>query len=481
MQSVTKTSQPAVAMCSTCGRPLNAKGDCVACLVRIGLDELSRAVETPPIPEKSIAVRPFENRSTEQENAFFTDGIQDEILARLSKIATLKVISRASTMQFQSSDNLKEVARQLGVANVLTGSVQKSGDTVRIIVKLIDTENELQIWGETYDRKLTDVFQVETEVAEAVATALAANLTRAEARAVDARPTNSVEAHQAYLKGRYFWGKRTLDGYKLAVGYLKRAIEADAGYAQAYAALADALIYLGGENVMRHEEAVKEGRAALGKALELDESLSEAHASLGLLAMNIDWDWTKAEHEFRRAIELNPNYATAHQWYGEFLADMGRFDEGITEIERAQMLDPLSIIITSDVGKVYYIARRYEKAIEQFNRALELEPEFAQARGLLGLTYSAQGRYEPALAELRKIKELENNAMYLSWLGHVYGLAGRINDAQKVVDRRRRYLPAPTFLPCGQPMPTQAPETTTSRFNHSNTYWPSTPQEARCR
>jgi TolB-like protein/DNA-binding winged helix-turn-helix (wHTH) protein/cytochrome c-type biogenesis protein CcmH/NrfG len=395
-----------------------------------------RGPVTLAIAEKSIAVLPFANLSGDPENTYFADGIKDEILARLSKIAALKVISRTSTEKYKNApENLREIALQLGVAHILEGSVQKSGDMVRVTVQLINAQTDTHLWAETYDRKLTDMFQVETEVAKRIATALEATLTGSETRALNARPTVSVEAHEAYLKGRYFWNKRTVEGYRQAVEYLNRAVELDPGYAQAYAGLADAYLFLVSDNVKGPELA--KGRAALQKALEIDETLAEAHASLGLNAVNFDWDWAKAEQEFRRAIELDPNYATAHQWYGEFLASLGRFDEGIRTIKRAQELDPLSLIINTDVAKVYLIARRYDEAIAQFKKALEMDPGFDVARGLLALTYSLNGQHEKAVDEFRKLKDFAENPMYVAWQGYVYGAAGRQDEAERIANQLR--------------------------------------------
>ena len=393
----------------------------------------SRGEAPAPVPEKSIAVLPFESLSDDKDNAYFAAGVQDEILTRLSKITALKVISRGSTQKFKSApDNLREVARQLGVANILEGSVQRSGDSVRVTVQLIHTASDTHLWAETYDRKLTDMFQVETEVAQRIATALAATLSGSEKQALSAKPTSNVEAHHAYLRGRYFWSKRTSDGFRKAIEQFNFAIELDPAYARAYAGLADAIYFLSGYNALEQKEALIRSRAALQKALELDETLAEPHASLGLIAMNMDWDWAQAEREFKRALELNANYATAHQWYGEFLAYMGRFDEGIIEIKRAHELDPLSLIISTDVAKVYALARRYDEAIAQYKKALEMDPEFAEAHALLGLAYSINGQHEEAIAELRQIRDLENNPAYLSWLGYLYGVAGKRDEARTV-------------------------------------------------
>ncbi|MEO5754502.1 MAG: winged helix-turn-helix domain-containing protein, partial [Chthoniobacterales bacterium] len=317
-----------------------------------------------PLPSaQSIAVLPFANLSGDPANAYFADGVKDEILTRLSKIGSLKVISGTSTQKFKSApNNVREIAAQLGVANLLEGSVQRSGDTVRVTVQLIRTESDTHLWAETYDRKIADMFQVETEVAQSIASALAASLTATEERALAQNPTANVEAHHSYLRGRYFWNKRTVDGYRLALTHFKRAIDQDPAYAQAYIGLADAYLFLGGDDAAGQRDAVAKGRAALQRALELDESQAEAHASLGLLALNFDWDWAKAEREFKRALEVNPNYATAHQWYGEFLVSIGRADEGIAEIQKAADLDPLSVVISTDVAKVYMLARRYDEA-----------------------------------------------------------------------------------------------------------------------
>jgi TolB-like protein/DNA-binding winged helix-turn-helix (wHTH) protein/Tfp pilus assembly protein PilF len=391
-----------------------------------------------PVPEKSIAVLPFENLSPDPENAYFANGISDEILARLANIADLKVISRSSAQKGKSApENLGELARQLGVAYALEGTVQKSGDTARVTIQLINARNDITLWTERYDRQLTDIFQVETEVAQRVATELEATLSGSEKRALNARPTANVEAHQAYLIGRFFWNKRTVEGYQQAIEHFNRAIELDPAYAQAYAGLADAFLFLGGDNVPGQEEMLRRGRAALMKALELDEALAEAHASRGLLAMLFDWKWAEAEKELKRAIELNPNYATAHQWYGEFLADLGRFDEGVSEMKRAYELDPLSLIIATDVAKVYTIARRYDEAEAQYKKVLEMDPGFAQARGLLALTYSLNGKPEEAVGEIRKIKDVESNPTHLAWRGYVYAMSGRKDDAEQSLQQLR--------------------------------------------
>ncbi len=385
-------------------------------------------------PERSIAVLPFANLSGDPENAYFADGVKDEILTRLARIAALKVISRTSTEPFKKAPhNLREIAAQLGVANILEGSVQKSGSTVRVTVQLIHAGSDTHLWAETYDRELTDLFAVETEVAQRIATSLATTLTGSEQTALQSKPTVNVEAHQACLRGRYFWNKRSVEGYRTAITHFRQAIEKDPAYAHAYAGLADAYLYLGGDDSADEADAIAQGRAALQRALELDETLAEAHASLGLLAMNFDWDWAEAEREFKRALELNPNYATAHQWNGEFLVSMGRAEEGVAELRKALELDPLSVVISTDLGKVLLLARRYDEASAQFHRALEMDPDFAVAQGLLALTLSLQGKHEDALTQIRQIKNIAGNPMHLAWLGYIYGAAGRKGEAENTL------------------------------------------------
>jgi TolB-like protein/DNA-binding winged helix-turn-helix (wHTH) protein/Tfp pilus assembly protein PilF len=390
---------------------------------------------TPAVSEKSIAVLPFANLSGDPENAYFADGIKDEILTRLSKIAALKVISRTSTQKFKSApDNVHEIARQLGVANILEGSVQKSGKNVRVTVQLIRAESDTHLWAETYDRKLTDMFQVESEVAQRIATALDSTLSGAEKQALAAKPTANVEAYQAYLRGRYFWNKRTDEGFAKAGEYFQQAIAIDPNYAPAYAGLGDVYQFRAYDVVSRTELYAK-ARVAAQKAIELDETLAEPHASLGLLALNYDWDWATAEREFRQAITLNSNYATAHHWYAEYLAAMGRLDESLREINRARELDPLSLIINTDTGKLLYYSRRYDDAIGQLRETLKIDPEFSPAHIWLSSACATTGLYREAVAESKKIEE---KSWALGWLGYIYGISGQRDEAGKILDELKR-------------------------------------------
>src|SRR6266704_1933231 len=293
------------------------------------------SVAKPPgVPhDKSVAVLPFANLSRDPDNAYFAAGIQDEIITRLAKITELRVISCTSTQRFKSApDDLPAIAKQLGVANILEGSVQRTTDQLRVNVQLVRAESDTHLWAETFDRKLTDIFKIESEIAKTVAETLQAKLSGSEQHAIAARPTENTEAYQLYLKGRFFWNKRTGQNLNKAADYFNQAIAADPKYALAYVGLADSyvLMPLYGAGVPR--DCYPQAKAAAKKALELDDALGEAHTSLAQVLCYFDFDFSQATREFQRAIELNPNYATAHQWYGNSgLVALGRFDQAIAE------------------------------------------------------------------------------------------------------------------------------------------------------
>src|SRR4026207_1762864 len=359
------------------------------------------------IPSKSLAVLPFENRSRDPGNAYFADGIQDEILTRLSEIADLKVISHTSTQHYKSApENLPEIAKQLGVAHILEGSVQKSGDSVRVNVQLIKAANDSHLWADTYDRRLTDIFSVESEVAKAIADTLKAKLTGAEEQLIAARPTSNLTAYELYLKGRVLWGKRGGDNIRQAIAFYEQAIVRDPNYARAYAGLAEAYVILPIYTDASAREAYAKAKAAALKALQLDDKLAEAHNALAMVLF-LYLDIAGSIPEFQRAIALNPNYATAHHWYGfNPLATLGRFDEAIAESKRAVELDPLSPVINSDLGSNLMVARRYDEAIAQLRKTLEIDPTFSLAHGALGEALQFKGDLPGAIAEYTKAQEL---------------------------------------------------------------------------
>jgi TolB-like protein/tetratricopeptide (TPR) repeat protein len=415
-----------------------------------------RARSTSPsaatISNKSIAVLPFDNLSGDPQNAYFSEGVQDEILTRLAKIAELKVISRTSTQRFKSSPNdLRQIAQQLGVANILEGSVQKANDQVRVNVQLINALTDAHLWADTYDRKLTDIFAVETEIAKTVADMLQAKLTGSEQHVIAARPTENTEAHQLYLKGRFFWNKRTGSDLKRSIDYFEQASAADPSYALAYAGVADAYALLPGYSGGNPGDCYPKAIAAAKKALELDDTLAEARTSLALALWYYDFDFSQANREFQRAIEVNPNYASAHQQYGNnTLSAAGRFNDAIAEGKRALELDPLSLVINADLGVDYYWARRYDEAIAQLRKLLEMDPGYYYAYVTLGEALEAKGAHDAAIPEYQKARELNDDPLVPALLAHAYGLSGNKVEAEKILDQlkvlsKARYVGAYSF------------------------------------
>jgi len=402
-------------------------------------------------PERSIAVLPFENRSEDKANAYFADGIQDEILTRLSKIADLKVISRTSTQHYKSApENLPEIAMQLGVAHILEGSVQKSGDAVRVNVQLIKAANDSHLWADTFDRKLTDVFAIESEIAKSIADTLKAKLTDSEEHAISARPTENTKAHQFYLKGRYFWNKRTGPDLQTAIDYFKQAIEQDSNYALAYAGLADSYVLLSYYGVGTLQQSIPPANAAAQKALELDPTLAEPHSTLGLILYSA-FDFSQSKKEFERAIALDPNDATAHQWFGNGpLIVTGEFDRAIAEGKRAVELDPLSLVVNTDLAVDYTMARRYPEAIEQFNKILAMDQRFYYARWAFGMALQFNGQLPEAIAEYKKAADLTDDPLVLALLAQGYAKAGQRDEALKLLAQMeelatKRYVGAWSF------------------------------------
>jgi TolB-like protein/Flp pilus assembly protein TadD/class 3 adenylate cyclase len=401
-----------------------------------------------PTRSRSIAVLPFENLSPDPDNAYFADGIQEEILTRLSKIADLKVISRTSTQRYKSNpDNLRAIADQLGVTNVLEGTVQKAGEKVRVNVQLINATADTHLWADTYDRKFTDVFALESEIAARIADTLKARLTGTEQQAITARPTDNKEAHELYLRGRYYWNKKTADSLAKAIDYFTQAIQRDRSYALAYAGLADSYVALPLNSDTPAYEAMPKAKAAVLKALAIDSALPEGHAALALVKAFYEWDWSGGEKEIQQAIQLNPNEGTYHHRYGMLLSAVGRNAEAIAEVRRAQELDPLSLIITTALAACLEHARKYDEGIAECRKVFEIDPNFWVAHHFLGGLYEQKGLHDQALEELKKARTFPGApAEPLSVTGYVYAVSGRKPEALKVIAELKqsattRYIP----------------------------------------
>jgi len=387
------------------------------------------------LASKSIAVLPFDNFSRDPDNVYFAEGVQDEILTRLAKVADLKVISRTSTQHFKSTpENLSQIAKQLGVTNILEGSVQKAKDQVRVNVQLINALTDAHLWAETYDRKLTDIFSVETDIAKTIADTLQAKLTGSEQTAISNKPTENPEAYELYLKGRFFWNKRTGQDLKTACDYFQQAIAADPQYATAYAGLAESYLLIPLFGAGFPQEYFPKAKAAAQRAIELEETSAEAHTALGLLFCFSDANFAESEKEFKRAIALNPNYATAHHWFGNaLLVALGRFDEAISENRRAVELDPLSLIINADLGSTFMMARRYDQAIAQLQRTLTLDNKFGYALWNLGAALYLKGDTAAAIAEYEKAQSVDNDPQIVGLLGRAYADAGQKDKAMELI------------------------------------------------
>ncbi|HEY6990085.1 MAG TPA: winged helix-turn-helix domain-containing protein, partial [Bryobacteraceae bacterium] len=371
-------------------------------------------------PIRSLAVLPLANLSKDSEQEYFVEGMADLLRENLEGIRALRVISRTSSMYYRkSSEPLPAIAQQMKVDAVVEGSVLRSGNRVRITVELVQAANERRLWGATYDRRLEDILTLQSEVAQRIADEIRVTLTKPERARFARRHTADPEAYLSYSKGRFFWNKRTEEDLKKAIGYFQQAIEKDSNYALAYDGLADCWVPLGWYAYMPPSQTFPHAKAAVMKALALDDSLAETHTTLAFVTFYYDRDWANAEREFRRAIDLNPNYANGHHWYAEFLSLAGRHDEAIAESERARELDPLSNIINTWVGSRYFFARQYDRAIEQYGNAMQMDPDFVPVHWVLGHALEQKHSYPEAILELEKAVRLSGGSpVYLASLAH---------------------------------------------------------------
>jgi serine/threonine-protein kinase len=389
----------------------------------------------------TIAVLPFENLG-QADDEYFAAGMTDEVTSRLSAVSGLGLVpSRAVQRYARTNMTMREIGRELGIDYLLVGSVRWAGadsasKSVRITLELLRAKDERQLWATTYDRKITDIFKVQSDIAEQVIERLGVTLLEGERNRLSAQPTRNHEAYTLYLKGRFFWNKRTAANIQTALDYFQQAVDLDPGYSRAWVGIADVWIFRGWYSRLAPHETFPKAKSAAKRALEFDSTLAEAHASMAHILFEFDHDWTAAEREYRRAIELDPNYPTAHHWYGGFLSAMGRHDEALQQAVTARALDPLSPIIQTWMGLRYYFAGKYDDAIAEYRKALELDPDFAPAHWHLGWAYEQTGRFEEGISEAKRALAIDGGSLlYLASLGHAYARAGMKSEARATLAR----------------------------------------------
>jgi serine/threonine-protein kinase len=424
----------------------------VGALLSVGLFFVGRYtapghVTTSGLPEKSIAVLPFENLSGDPQNAYFSEGVQDEILTRLAKIAELKVISRTSTQRFKSApEDLRQIAHQLGVANILEGSVQKANDQVRVNVQLINALTDTHLWAETYDRKMTDIFAVESEIARTVAETLRAKLTGTAEHVLASRPTENPEAHQLYLKGRFYGSKRTAKDAQKSIEYYQQAAAIDPNYALAYAALAESYWFLALYSYPQLNEVVPKARQLALKALELDNSLAEPHSILGIICNTYDRDFVCMEREQKLAIELNPNFSEGHRRYGLLLQNLGRFEEARIATRRALEIDPLSPVTNFQYARLLFYERKYDESEALSKKNVELDPDFWYAHWQLFYVYRMKRDYASAVEELAKVQDARGEPDAAKLIRESFAKGDWQGFLRKITEQRSRLKIYPYFV-----------------------------------
>jgi len=395
----------------------------------------------PSVNKLMLAVLPFQNLTGDPSQEYFSDGLTEEMITQLGNLDPqhLGVIARTSVMHYKNrQERLDQIGQELGVQYVLEGSVRRESDKVRITAQLIQIKDQTHLWSREYDRELSHLLLLQDEIAKEVADEIRPTLVDTQKRPDTVhQPSLSpsqYQAHDLYLKGEYFFNKRTGEGFEQAVEYFQQATAKDPTYARAYAGLADCYALMAGYSGQPQTEFMQKARAAALHALQIDESLPEAHTALALIVQNYDWDWQTSEKEFLRAIELNPNYATAHHWYAEHLTWLGRFDDALRESERARQLDPLSLIIAADNGAILYYSRQYDRAIAQFLVVREMDPNFPRAY-MIDAAYEQKGRFADALPNLEKLQTFGDNPWTLAELSYYYSRSGQQTQAQHTLER----------------------------------------------
>jgi serine/threonine protein kinase/Tfp pilus assembly protein PilF len=404
-------------------------------LIRSGEGKSSAQIPSTPFVN-SIAVLPFANLSAEKDNEYFSEGLTEEIIMNLSKLPVLKVIARGSTARYvKEGKTHKQTATDLGVQYLLEGSVRRQSKNLRITAQLIDALRDVYVWAETYRGTMEDIFDIQEKVAAEIVQALQLRLSPDEKQILKHRFTENTLAYQLYLQGRFFWNKRSEEGLKTAIRYFEQAIEKDPQYALAWAGIADSYNLLGEYGNIPRKELYPKAEAAVKKALEIDNRLAEVHTSLASLLMLTKWDWVNSEKEFKLALELNPNYATAHHWYSQWFLCMGRLEESLRMISRAAELDPVSQAILKDQGLTLYYNRQYDSAIEMARKTLELDPNYAAAHRLLSLAYQGKALFDKAIAENQNWGKLTGNKVETAVaLAQLYAVSGQREDATKLIE-----------------------------------------------
>lgn len=396
----------------------------------------------------SIAVLPFINETTDANDEYLSDGFSDSIINSLSQIPKLRVMARGTVFRFKGQAiDLQEVGRNLGVRAVLTGRIAQQADRLIISTELLDVVDGTQIWGERYNRKLTDIFEVQEEIAAEISEKLRLKLTSAVKKRLNKRYTENFDAYQLYLKGRYYWlNTRTEEGIKRSIEHFNHAIKVDPSYALAYAGLSDSYVVLGLSYIVPSTDILPQAKAAAIEALAIDDTLAEAHASLSIIKLFIEWDWKSYERESKRAIALNPNYATAYYEYAQYLMAMGQFDEAIRAAKRARELDPLALDINTIVGWSYYFARNYDGAIQELRKVIHIDPDYFQAHRRLGIALLQRKQYEEGAAAIQKARDLAVDSVEeLAYLGYAHAVSGQREKAQTVIselelESKSRYI-----------------------------------------
>jgi len=399
----------------------------------------------------SLAVMPFVNTNGDPNNEYLSEGITDTLINNLSQLPSLRIVPRGRVFRYKGKEvEPEKVGQELNVRGVVTGRVLQRGDTLVVQAELTDVVHDSQLWGDQYTRKPSDILAVQEEISQQILDRLRLHLSGEEKKQLTKRYTDNSDAYHLYLKGRYYWNKRTPDGLRKSISYFDEAIEKDPGYALAYSGLADTYDILPFYSVMPPKEAYPKAITAANKALEIDNRLAEAHTSLAYALWNYSWDWAGSERENVRALELNPNYASGHHWYGLLLIVLGRKDEAVRELKRALEIDSLSLIINTKLGVAYYYSRQYDLAIDQLRKTIDMDPRFPLAHLYLALCYEQQGKFPDSLAELKKGLDLADNPWFRASLVHVYGVSGKRAEAQKelatLLESQKTKFVSPYFL-----------------------------------